>query len=284
MNAILLVLIVLLMLFQSVAQKQYNIKTGNKGVYIFNAVFTLSAAILFACLDSDGFHMEAAMVPYILGFAAAFGTAVLFTFLAIREGSLSFTNLAAAYSLFIPTLYGLLFLDEPTSVYLYAGMALLACSIFFINSKKEENTFTVKWLVFALLAFVGNGMSSTVQTMQQKRFDGNYKSEFMIAALLIVSSFFLALTLIREKDSLKMCVKKGGILMVLDGVANGLVNFLVMTLVSRNMPASIMFPVISGGGIIFTTMVSVLFYKEKLTLKQYIGLLCGAASVVFMSL
>ena len=127
-------------------------------------------------------------------------------------------------------------------------------------------------------------MSSTIQTMQQKRFDGNYKSEFMIAALLIVSSFFFALALIQEKDSLKMCVKKGGILMVLDGVANGLVNFLVMTLVSRNMPASIMFPVISGGGIIFTTMVSVLFYKEKLTLKQYIGLLCGAASVVFMSL
>lgn len=284
MNVILLVLVMVAMLFQSVGQKQYNIKTGNRGTYIFNAVCTMSAAVFFICMDKGGLQFELGILPYVFGFAAAYGSAVLFSFLAIREGSMSFTCLATSYSLFIPTIYGLLFLKESASLYLYIGFALLAISIFFINSKKDDNAFTVKWLIYALLAFLGNGFASTTQTMQQLKFEGNYKSEFMILALIIVSGLFWVLALTGEKSEIKPCFKKAGVFMVFTGLANAVVNQLVMTLVSRGMPASIMFPVISGGGIIFTTMVSVLFYKEKLTLKQYIGLLCGAASVVFMSL
>lgn len=284
MNVILLSIVMLAMVLQSVGQKQYNKKTENKGTYIFNAVCTMSAAVLFLCLNKGFFQFEAGILPYVFGFAVAYGSAVLFSFLAIREGSMSFTCLATSYSLFIPTVYGLLFLKESASIYLYIGMALLALSIFFINNKKGDNAFTVKWLVFALLAFLGNGMASTVQTMQQLRFAGNYKSEFMIAALFIVSMLFWVLALVQEKDIVFPCTKKAGVYMIFTGLANAVVNLLVMTLVSRGMPASIMFPVISGGGIVLTTMVSVLFYKEKLTLQQYIGLLCGAASVVFMSL
>ena len=284
MNVILLVLVMVAMLFQSVGQKQYNIKTGNRGTYIFNAVCTMSAAVFFICMDKGGLQFEPGLLPYVFGFAVAYGSAVLFSFLAIREGSMSFTCLATSYSLFIPTVYGLLFLKESASLYLYIGFALLAVSIFFINSKKGDNAFTVKWLIYALLAFLGNGFASTTQTMQQLKFEGNYKSEFMILALIIVSGLFWVLALTSEKSEIKPCFKKAGVFMVFTGLANAVVNQLVMTLVSRGMPASIMFPVISGGGIVFTTMISVLFYKEKLTLKQYIGLLCGAASVVFMSL
>lgn len=289
MNVILLGFVMVAMLFQSVGQKQYNIKTGNRGTYIFNAVCTMSAAVFFICMDKGGLQFELGLLPYVFGFAVAYGSAVLFSFLAIREGSMSFTCLATSYSLFIPTVYGLLFLKESASLYLYIGFALLAISIFFINAKKGDsenanNAFTVKWLIYALLAFLGNGFASTTQTMQQLKFDGNYKSEFMILALIIVSGFFWALALMSEKSEMKPCFKKAGVFMVFTGLANAVVNQLVMTLVSRGMPASIMFPVISGGGIVFTTMISVLFYKEKLTRKQYIGLLCGAVSVVFMSL
>lgn len=284
MNVILLIIVMVAMLFQSVGQKQYNIKTGNTGTYIFNAICTMSAAVLFLCMDQGGFQVEIAILPYVFGFALAYGSAVLFSFLAIREGSMSFTCLATSYSLFIPTVYGLIFLKESASVYLYIGMALLAISIFFINSKKGDNAFTLKWLIYALLAFLGNGLASTTQTMQQLRFDGNFKSEYMILSLVLVSAFFWVLALTKEKEVIKPCCKKAAAFMVFTGLANAVVNLLVMTLVSRGMPASIMFPVISGGGIVCTTMVSVLFYKEKLTMQQYIGLLCGAASVVFMSL
>lgn len=284
MNILLLIAVMVSMLFQSIAQKQYNKRSGNNGTYLFNAICTLSAAILFLCTDENGFDFETALIPYVIGFAVAFGSAILFTFLAIREGSLSFTSLATSYSLIIPTLYGLLFLNESAGLFLYIGITLLVCSLFLINNRKDDGKFSLKWCIFVLLAFLGNGLCSTVQTAQQLRFAGQYKSEFMIAALLMLSVFFLILSIIKERADIPHCLKRAALFMVLTGVANGLVNLFVMTLVSRGMAASIMFPVISGGGIVLTTLVSVIFYKEKLCGKQYLGLLLGVTSVVCMNL
>lgn len=284
MNVLLLIAVIASMLFQSIAKKQYNIRTKNTGAFIFNALTTLSAGIFFLCTDSDGFQFDFALIPYILGFAASYGSAVMFSFLAIREGAMSLTSLATSYSLIIPTIYGLLFLNESAGVFLFIGLILLLCSLFLVNSKKSDSPITLKWLVFALLAFLGNGFGSTIQTAQQNRFEGQYKSEFMILALAILSIFFFTLSLIKEKADNKACFKSNFPLMLLNGAANGFTNLFVMILVSRGMPASIMFPVISGGGIIFTSLVSIFVYKEKLSAKQYIGLLLGTASVVFMNI
>ena len=50
------------------------------------------------------------------------------------------------------------------------------------------------------------------------------------------------------------------------------------------MNASIMFPIISAGGIIGTSLVSVLFYKEKLTKMQYAGLVLGIGAIVLLNI
>ena len=47
---------------------------------------------------------------------------------------------------------------------------------------------TWKWILYVLLAFLGNGACSTVQVLQQRTFAGAYKNELMIMALLIVSA------------------------------------------------------------------------------------------------
>lgn len=284
MNTFLLIAVITANLFQSIFQKQYNKRTKKRGTYIFNSIFTLSACILFVFTNNKGFHFERALIPYILGFAVAFGSAILFTFLSIRQGSLSLTTLATSYSLIIPTLYGLLFLNENSNIFLYIGFALLVCSLFLLNSKNDGGKINLKWIIFVLIAFVGNGMCATIQTAQQLRFGGQYKGEFMISALTIVSIFFFMLSIIKEKADLIPCLKSNLVFMVLTGIANGLVNLFVMFLVSREMPTSIMFPIISGGGIVLTTTVSVIIYKEKLSIKQYFGLLLGIASVIFMNL
>ena len=67
------------------------------------------------------------------------------------------------------------------------------------------------------------------------------------------------------------------------GVANGATNLFVMILVS-SMQASIVFPVISGGGIILTWIISKFLYREALTRNQNIALILGIASVVLMNL
>lgn len=284
MNALLLITVVTAVVLQSILQKQYNKRNRGQGIYIFNAVSPLCACLIFLLSSLKCFGFTATLIPYILGFSVSFGSAILFTFLAVREGSLSLTSLATSYSLIIPTLYGIFFLGETPDRFIYFGFAFLVLSLFLINSKKDDTKINFKWVVFIVIAFFGNGMCSVIQTAQQLRFNGGYKSEFMILALLTVSVFFFMLSLLKEKTQILTSLKSNAVFMVITGIANGIANLFVMLLISRKIEASIMFPIISGGGIILTCAVSVVFLKEKLTVRQYIGLIFGVASVVLMNI
>ena len=64
---------------------------------------------------------------------------------------------------------------------------------------------------------------------------------------------------------------------------NGLTNMLVMIL-SGLMAVSVMFPLISAGGIIVTFIISKFVYKENLTRMQFMGFLVGILSIVFLNI
>jgi multidrug transporter EmrE-like cation transporter len=71
--------------------------------------------------------------------------------------------------------------------------------------------------------------------------------------------------------------------MVLCGVANGASNLFVIAL-SPNMPASIMFPLVSAGGIVLTSLISIFIYRERLSVLQYIGMVLGIGAIVFLNI
>lgn len=49
------------------------------------------------------------------------------------------------------------------------------------------------------------------------------------------------------------------------------------------MPVSLMFPIISAGGIAATFVISQVFYKEKLSKLQLVGFILGTVSVVLLN-
>ena len=108
------------------------------------------------------------------------------------------------------------------------------------------------------------------------------KDEFMIIALSVVLIELLTISLIKEKNHIKT-LKIALLPAFSRGVSNGLVNSLCLTL-SLMMPASVMYPVSSGGGIALTAFIAVAFYREKLSSKQLIGLIFGILSVVLLSI
>ena len=282
MNAILLISIILGVSAQNIIKKPYTQKSDGKGAFIFGTMSSF-AAMLFFVISSGGFKWEAGIIPYALGFALSYGMATVFSVLATANGSLSLTALIISFSLMIPTFYGLIFLNDPISVGLVPGLALLATSLVLINKKSDSVKITRKWLVYVFLAFVGNGMCSTVQKMQQVAFDGAYKNEFMIIALASVVIGLLIVSLISEHTTIIKCVKVGWYLALPCGIMNGVVNLFVM-LLSARMPVSLMFPLVSAGGIVITYFVSRFVYKEKLTKVQLIGFVLGVGSVILLNI
>lgn len=282
MSVFYLVSIILGVAFQNIVKKPFTQKTSGKGVYFFSLLTSLSA-MLFFIITSGGFEWNTGLLIYAVLFALSYATTTVSGVAAVAYGSLSITSLIISFSLMVPTVYGLIFLKDPISFGLLPGIILLAISLFLINKKSDDSPISFKWIICVLIAFLGNGMCSVVQKMQQVAFDGDYKNEFMILALAIVVIFLSMLTLKKERKEIKVFAKSGWHLALICGVMNGIVNLFVMIL-SNIMPLSLMFPMISAGGIVITYIVSRFFYKEKLTKMQFAGFVIGIVSVVFLNI
>ena len=281
-NALLLTASVITESVQGVIKKIYTDKNKGSGIFTFSA-FTALASCLFFVVTGGSMTFNPEVIPYSLGFAASYCIGMIFCLLSIKHGTLSFTALITSYSLVIPTFFSLAFLGESASVFFWIGFALLVISLLFINGKSGKIKITPSWIIYIILAFVGYGGCATVQTVQQRVFTGAYKNEFMALALAIVTVVFFIITFIAERDVFIPSLRHAPLLSLLCGSANGATNYLVMVLVT-SMQASIVFPVISGGCIVITWLVSKLIYKESLTIKQNTALILGIASVVLMNL
>lgn len=267
--------------FQNIVKKPFTQKTNGKGLYFFSLLISLSAMLFFMIIEKE-FRWNSGLLVYSLLFAIAYSAAIVFNLYAVACGSLSITSLIISYSLILPTAYGLIFLKEAISFKLVLGILLLVISIFFINKKNTTTPMNLKWGTYVILAFVGNGMSSVIQKIQQISFRGDYKNEFMILALAIVTILLSFFVIKKERHEIKAYAKAAWYLAIPCGIANGIVNLFVMVL-SNIMPISLMFPIISAGGIIVTYVISRFCLKEKLTKSQFLGFLIGIVSIVFLS-
>lgn len=289
MDIIFLALIVIFSTFQGCMAKEYSKRTQG-GTMMFAGITVFFAMIVFVIsfLVTNGldFNFSVNTLWYAILFAFTYGGATVGSIYAVKTGSLSLTSLLTSFSLLIPTFYGIFVLNEETSAYLYIGLVLLCASLILVNFNGKEDSgnqkITFKWLIYVFISFVGNGICTITQKMQQINQNGMYKNEFMIVALLIVFVGVMIISLITEKNH-KSCFKPALITGGARGLGNGIVNLLVISL-AITMPASVLFPVVSGGGIALTAILAMTLYKERLSLQQILAMIFGIASVVFLNI
>lgn len=210
-----------------------------------------------------------------------YGAALLGNNNALKTGSLSITALIMQCSLIVPTLYGIVLLKETIGVLGWIGIVLLLLALFLVNFSNEKVKISAKWLIWITIGFFGNGMCSVVQKKQQIKFDGGYKNEFMIIALLVVFVAFSVMGAVKS-NGLKKDIKNSSLYALVHGVSNGAVNLLIMILIAL-MPTAIVYTTVSAGSMAAIFIVSLTIYKEKLTKTQTLGYLCGILSVILLN-
>ena len=210
MNSIYLVATMIFLRAQSVLRKLYGEQTKNAGVYTFSA-FSSLGALLFFLITMKEPVWDLRILPYAIAFATGYLSSGIFGLKAISVGSLSLTSLIVNLSLIIPTLYGLLFLGESGSIFFLVGMAALLIALVLVNKSSESTPITGKWLFYVAIAFIGNGMCSLSQTLQQKAFNGAGKNELMIVALVLVVVGSVIMLITQERKNMKLYVKLGSV-------------------------------------------------------------------------
>ena len=283
MSIFYLIVIILFCSGHNISSKAYNNQSNNKGAYYFSAIKAF-AACLFFVITSKNMNFDMGILPYSILFGISYGTAGFSFLKALKYGPLSLSSLIVSYSMIIPTVYGLIFLKEPASLGFYPGFILLLISFYLTNKKsKDEKKISLKWIFYIMLSALGNGFCSVSQKMQQVAFNGAYKNEFMILALIIAAVPLFMVALIYEKNDIKPCTKKAITYAGAAGFMNGVVNLFVMIL-SGLMATSVMFPLISAGGLILTYILSKVLYKEKLTKRQFTAFLLGICSIILLNI
>lgn len=292
---------------QNILKKAFG-KRCRGGTFFFSAVTALFALAVFLAVNRSR-HYDPAVLPYASGFAASYICATVFALLAIRYGSLAKTSLILSYSLLVPCAYGILFLGEPVTPSLLIGLAALGLSLFLIRgpAEKEKTPPPVNdtrkdvpqpqneklparagrpwlWLTFVLLAFAGNGLCSTVQKAEGLALGSDGTHLFMITALGISAAVMLALSLFspEERGRFGTLCRRGFWLGALCGILNGVTNVLVIFL-NPQVPASVLFPLIGGGGMVLVFLWSCLFEKETFTVRQIVGFILGVLSIVLLN-
>ena len=184
MNALLLITTLICLTLREVAGKAYT-KRITGGVYTYTTLAGLGT-ILFFLITSRDLNFQPGILLYSAWFGVSYLLSGIFLLKAIAVGSLSITALVTNCSLIIPTLYGLVFLQEKGSLFLYSGIALLIAALVLVNKPSVTSPVTGKWLLYVTVAFLGNGMCTISQKAQQVAFGGEGKNELMILALGIV--------------------------------------------------------------------------------------------------
>ena len=255
------------------------------GIFGFNAISSFFAMWIFVIV-SEEIVWSREYLLYSLLYAFFCSVTGVTNFLAITQGSLAITTLVIAYSLVIPTLYGILILKEEIGMLQYMGVVLLLISLYLVRGKDEavqKNKMTFRWIIYVSIAFVGNGMCAVVQQWQQGVFGGRYDSSFMVVALAVSTIIMFVIACFTEKRSLVMIFKNGSIYAGLFGICNGMVNFLLLMIITVS-ASSVAFPVLSAGQLVGVFLISCLLYKEKFIPRQIVGFACGIMTLILLNI
>ena len=294
MNYLLLTCSVFTNVAVSICRSQFSKKqiNGQSDMQLFNMVNSTLSVITLAiiALFMGGLALPSAYT-LVLGIAYGVVTALgaIFMIMALETGPLSYTTVIISCQMVIPSLSGLSF-GETVSIYQYIGIGVMVLSFLLAVDTKngEENGTSIEWLIYCLLAFLCCGSVGVLQKIHQNSPHKGELSIFLIIAFAISAVYSLAMMIYYHKVK-KMPItvlRKGKIrsliwIGLVIGVGFAFCNQINMYL-SGVMDSIIFFPVVNGGSMILTTGVGLVFFKEKLSRKQMIGLGLGVVAMFLL--
>lgn len=256
--------------------------------YVYNALSSLVAVITLV-LWNGSFH--ASLFTVLLGilFGVVTVTQQIFCMKAMETGPWSYTSVISSLSTIIPTLSGVMFFHESIGWVQIAGILLMfLCILLSADLKAEKGSSSLRWILYCAVVFVTTGSIGVLQKLHQSTPQRDELGEFLIIALSIpfVYLAFCTVRLVcrekKERVHLRTLLSLLPLsLMVISGIAVAVNNRLNL-LLSGLIDSSILFPILNGGGLILTTLAATLFFRERLSAKQWIGMGIGLTAVILL--
>ncbi len=286
----------ILLAIQFSLDKLYQKSLGSSYIagLAFTAVSGLFSACVFFCVG--GFKVEFSifsliMVTLFRVLCIVYG---LIGFKLLQKGSISlYTLCLMSGGMCVPYIWGLLFLNEEFSVLRLIGLLVIIASMMF--SLTDLKAVNKKTIPMYLAVFILNGFVSVTSKMHQISLQFNPVSSngFVVmgglVAFVISGTLFLFFKKTKGNDPQYISpefkadkfLKFMPMLLVIC-IVGGVSSFCQLT-GAKTLPASVLYPLITGGTIIFSSLAGMIFFKDKITKKNVISILvCFAGTCMFI--
>lgn len=240
-----------------------------------------------------GEQIQIAKIPtydwfyYTLGLGAFF--IVVFNLMALttQRSGLSVVSVATKMSVVIPVVFGLLYYKDSLGVCKAVGILLALVAVYLASVKKKDGLkIRPKNLIFPVLVFLGSGIIDT----SIKYLEGSFVAESdvpLFSATIFAAAFTIGILVLLVQKLLgkfKFQWKNivGGIVL---GVPNYFsIYFLVKALRSNLFESSGIFTVNNVAIVMLSTLVGIVFFRERLLPKNWIGIGLAVVSIFLIAL
>lgn len=281
---LLLILADILLALNFAATKAYQ-KNSGTSLYtglLFNAALGFFSALLFFAVN--GF--KCALTPFSVVMALLMGTlCVAYTCLGFlimeRDDITLYTVFLMSGGMAVPYIWGLIFLGEPFSYLRTAGLIIIAAAIVMMNSGSSKPD--KKTVLLCLAVFFLNGFISVISKEHQIGSSAVASADFVIltGAAKAAASLAALLFTAKQKESARFNLKS--VLFTFLAAALGGASYLFQLKGALSLPATVLYPFITGGSIIFTALAGRVFFGEKPKKRMLTGIaLCFLGTVLFL--
>lgn len=252
----------------------------------YNLILVGTVCACWAILFFGNMKFDFSVLPYSFGFAFFYVMFMICNINALKIGSVAITTLISNFASMLVTVWGFIFWEDTLTLTVGIGLVLAVAALVLCLSKdkNDKKPFSFRWLTYTILVFIGNAGCSIVQKTQQMSFDGEYGDCLMFFAAVTAFTTCLIVFFVSDKTQIKEISKHSKIFPVLAGVSNVAFNIFVIKLAVSELTPSLIDPVIGVGTLIIVALSSMFLFKEKLTAKQWLGILLGSMATVLLSI
>lgn len=278
---ILLILADLLLAANFAINKNYQKQAGTsfRAGFTFSAMTGLLTAIIFWIYN--GFHFAITTFSVIMAILLSLlgTTYTLLGFRIMRRQGMSlYTLFLMSGGMIVPYLFGLFFLNEQFSLLRTVGLFVIIAGVFFSGVGKEKPD--RQSIILCIVVFFLNGCVSVVSKLHSIQVDlAVAPQEFVVLSGLV--SFVVAMILRftvkdpNESTSFKEPFSYKQLLLLLifpmlSAVVGGISSVLQLT-GAQTIDASLLYPFITGGSIVFSSLTGWCFFREKASKNMLLG-------------
>lgn len=270
--------------------ERYGVNTLH-GIVV-NYAIAASTGMVFAGIPGINDYSEGAAgvswIPFVLGFL--FISIFFVLGRTAQVAGISIATVANKMSVVIPVLAAVLFYSESLGWIKIVGMAAALVAVW-MTSKKVGTAFDFQYLLLPVVIFVGSGIIDALVNHLQKLAPQKNLIPFMLS-LAFLSAFVIgvvtvAFRTVRHKESVTGRSIIGGIIL-------GIPNYFSIYAITKALNSEIRFngellessqlyPVNNMGIVICSALGAMIFFREKLSVLNWLGILLSIAAIAIIA-